>query len=266
MQSPSRVLVALLGLFLFVLPSGAALAAKRNWSLGDRALLKRGDRGHDVKVLQDFLSRAGYRTSVDGDFGSGTVRAVRAFELAQGLRVDGRVARLDMRALRDVITNGGAVTASSVTGGTLPTEAQTRRVGPGAKAVVGPDGLAVAPAIAPPAVQAIIASGNRIAKLPYRYGGGHGSWIDTGYDCSGSVSYALHGGGLLNTPMASGDLMSWGVDGPGTWVTVYANGGHVYMVVAGLRFDTSGRSGTGSRWQTDTRSGVGYTVRHPLGL
>jgi cell wall-associated NlpC family hydrolase len=112
----------------------------------------------------------------------------------------------------------------------------------------------------------MIAAGNVIAHKPYRYGGGHGRWSDTGYDCSGSVSYALHGAGLLKAPLASYDFEHWGDAGPGEWVTIYANGGHAYMVVAGLRFDTSGRSRTGSRWQTDMRSPRGYVVRHPDGL
>jgi cell wall-associated NlpC family hydrolase len=115
-------------------------------------------------------------------------------------------------------------------------------------------------------VQAVIAAGNLIAEKPYIYGGGHGKWEDAGYDCSGSVSYALHGAGLLETAMASGGFMSWGEPGPGQWITIYANGGHVFMTVAGLRFDTSGRSRNGTRWQADARSGKGYTVVHPTGL
>ncbi|MCA1598213.1 MAG: hypothetical protein LC769_04200, partial [Chloroflexi bacterium] len=112
----------------------------------------------------------------------------------------------------------------------------------------------------------VILAGNKIAKKPYIYGGGHGDWEDDGYDCSGSVSYALHGGGLLNTSMASGGFMKWGSAGAGTWITTYANRGHMYMVVAGLRFDTSGRSGVGTRWQAEARSTRGYSVRHPAGF
>jgi cell wall-associated NlpC family hydrolase len=126
------------------------------------------------------------------------------------------------------------------------------------------DGTAAAPADAPAAVMAAIAAGNRIASLPYRWGGGHASWEDSGYDCSGSVGYALHGGGLLDTTATSGDLMSYGEPGPGTWITIYANPDHVFMVVAGLRFDTSGARP--SRWQTAPRPGDGYAVRHPSGL
>ena len=137
---------------------------------------------------------------------------------------------------------------------------------PTGNAVVGPDGLAVAPADAPPQVQAIIAAGNRIATKPYKYGGGHGKWEDTGYDCSGSMSYAFHGAGMLDTALDSTGFMSWGKAGKGTWVTTYANSGHSYMVVAGLRFDTSGLDADGSRWHTSKRSAAGYTVRHPDGL
>ena len=120
---------------------------------------------------------------------------------------------------------------------------------------------------APPEVVKIIEAGNRIATRPYVYGGGHGKWEDRGYDCSGSVSYALHGANLLKAPLPSGSFTSWGQSGPGEWVTIYANGGHMYMVVAGLRFDTSGRSGDhASRWQLAPRSAAGFAVRHYPGL
>ena len=122
-------------------------------------------------------------------------------------------------------------------------------LGPGDKATIGPDGLAIAPASAPPAVQAIIAAGNQIHTLPYKYGGGHAKFQDTGYDCSGSVSFALHGAGLLKTALNSTGFMSWGEAGPGQWVSIYGNPGHAYMIVAGLRFDTSGFD-DGSRWDT----------------
>ncbi|HEY2636762.1 MAG TPA: hypothetical protein VGI54_05180, partial [Solirubrobacteraceae bacterium] len=128
-------------------------------------------------------------------------------------------------------------------------------------------GRARAPLGAPGAVTRIIAAGNAIAHFPYVYGGGHGSFVDRAYDCSGSVSYALAGAGLLRRPLTSGALARWGGPGPGRWVTIYANAGHVFMYVAGLRFDTSGRSGPfGSRWQTAPRSLAGFTVRHPPGL
>ncbi len=121
-------------------------------------------------------------------------------------------------------------------------------------------------ALPPLAVRRVIAAGNRIARAPYSYGGGHGNWDSGGYDCSGSVSYALHGGGLLATALPSGAFMSWGAPGPGRWITIYANPGHAYMVVAGRRFDTTGREQTGSRWQDTLRDTSGYVVRHPPGL
>jgi cell wall-associated NlpC family hydrolase len=126
------------------------------------------------------------------------------------------------------------------------------------------DGTVSPPAGAPAEIAAVIAAGNRIASLPYRWGGGHASWEDLGYDCSGSVGYALHGGGLLEASMTSGDLMSYGERGPGTWITIYANRDHVFMVVAGMRFDTSGVRP--SRWQSSPRSATGFAVRHPAGF
>lgn len=135
------------------------------------------------------------------------------------------------------------------------------------QAVLQPDGTASPPIEAPTAVQDVIHAGNMISKTPYVWGGGHGRWLDSGYDCSGSVSFALFAGGLVDAPMTSGAYMRWGRPGPGRWITVYANGGHVYMVVAGLRFDTSGRSSRlASRWQPAMRSGGGFAVRHPPGL
>jgi hypothetical protein len=132
--------------------------------------------------------------------------------------------------------------------------------------MVGADGLAIAPASAPSAIAAIIQAGNVIALLPYRFGGGHQNWQDTGYDCSGSVSFALHGAGLLDTPLASYDFYTWGEDGPGQWVTIYAKDDHAYMVVAGLRYDTAASKGGGSRWTTAARTPDGYVARHPPGL
>ena len=163
-----------------------------------------------------------------------------------------------------------AAAGSADTGGTAPSAragasaplATTR----GARARLLSDGTAQAPDSAPAAVQAVISAGNRIARLPYRYGGGHGRWEDSGYDCSGSVSYALHGAGLLRESAPATGFYRYGQPGPGRWITLYANGSHMYMVVAGLRFDTSGRSQTGSRWQVRQRSPGGFVVRHPTGL
>src|SRR5205807_10143048 len=137
---------------------------------------------------------------------------------------------------------------------------------PTGRARLNPDGTVTAPADAPAVVQQVIAAANKIAFKPYVYGGGHGSWKASGYDCSGSVSYALHGGGLLSSPEDSSQLESYGSSGRGSWITIWANAGHTYMVVAGLRFDTSAQSSArGSRWTSRSRSSAGYVVRHPRG-
>jgi cell wall-associated NlpC family hydrolase len=136
----------------------------------------------------------------------------------------------------------------------------------GSRARVLPDGRAVAPQDAPPIVRDVIRAANVIAKTPYLWGGGHGSWSAVGYDCSGSVSFALAGAGLLDAPLTSGELAHWGAPGPGRWITIYANDGHVFMEVAGLRFDTGALSGAGTRWQAAPRDTSGFTARHPGGL
>ncbi len=272
MKSSYRLTLCLMAVALLV-PAQAATAKKRSFSLGERTL-KQGHKGKDVKSLQRYLDRTGVDVDVDGVFGRGTKQAVRAFEQSQRRRVDGKVTRADVRVLKDVARNGGAVASAAATGGALPKNQKPKPppepkplvLGPGMVATVGEDGLATAPALAPPVVQEVIAAGNKIARMPYIYGGGHGKWEDAGYDCSGSVSYALHGAGLLEQSMPSGGFTNWGQSGPGQWITIYANGGHMYMVVAGLRFDTSGRTRAGTRWQADMRSTSGYSVRHPPGL
>ena len=112
----------------------------------------------------------------------------------------------------------------------------------------------------------VICSGDSIARTPYLWGGGHGKWLDKGYDCSGSVSFVLAAAGLLGGPLDSGHLMSWGQPGKGRWVTIYANAGHVFLEVAGIRFDTGAQSVTGSRWANTGRSTAGFVARHPAGL
>jgi cell wall-associated NlpC family hydrolase len=135
----------------------------------------------------------------------------------------------------------------------------------GSRAKVLSDGTAVAPRDAPEAVKRVMLAGNEIAKFPYKWGGGHGAWRDTGYDCSGSVSFALAGAGLLGGPLTSGSFAAWGDPGPGDWITIYANNGHVFMLVAGLRFDTSGRGRAGTRWQPAARPAGGFAIRHVPG-
>ncbi len=134
-------------------------------------------------------------------------------------------------------------------------------------ASVGGNGTIPIPTNVPEVVQRVIAGGNAIADFPYIWGGGHASFIANGYDCSGSVSYALAAGGLLSAPLVSGDLASWGEPGPGRWITIYANAGHTFMDVDGVWFDTAGRSGPyASRWLVSTPPLAGYAVRHPPGL
>lgn len=137
------------------------------------------------------------------------------------------------------------------------------------QATLSPSGLAEAPIDAPAAVQAVISAGNQIAKLPYKWGGGHATYQDTAYDCSGSLSYVLAAAGLLNQTATSGQLASWGDAGPGKWITIYANAGHTFMYVAGLRFDTVALAETGTRWSdrpADEPDLSSFAVRHPPGL
>ncbi|HEU4392625.1 MAG TPA: lytic murein transglycosylase [Solirubrobacterales bacterium] len=138
---------------------------------------------------------------------------------------------------------------------------------PGPSAVLQPSGQASAPEDAPAAVKAAIAAANSIASTPYVWGGGHGSWYSYGYDCSGAVSFALYGAGLLDTPLVSGSLAGYGEPGPGKWITIYANGSHTYAVIAGLRWDTAGNPEgvSGPRWHTEPPYPEGFEVRHPAG-
>jgi cell wall-associated NlpC family hydrolase len=131
---------------------------------------------------------------------------------------------------------------------------------------VGGNGTISIPQNVPEAVQRVVAGGNAIADFPYIWGGGHASFVANGYDCSGSVSYALAAGGLLSAPLVSGELAHWGAPGPGRWITIYANEGHTFMDVDGVWFDTAGRSGPyASRWLVSTPPLAGYAVRHPPG-
>ena len=209
------------------------------WSALKRARGRSGSSGGSGRGTVRALQRA-LGIAADGIFGPGTYRAVKALQRRKGLTPDGIVGPATWAALGH-------------TGITAVLKRRRSSSGGG-----GGSGL-------PYAVRRVIAAGNRIAHHPYKYGGGHGSFSDSGYDCSGSVSYALHGGGLLRSPLDSGQFMSYGAAGKGRHITIYANPGHVYMVVNGRRFDTTGMGG-GSRWQWEQRSTAGYTVRHPPGL
>jgi hypothetical protein len=216
--------------------------------LGAGPVLKRrggGSRGRSGRAgrARDRSQRSGGVRSLqrrigvpaDGVFGPGTEAALKRWQEAHGLVADGVA---------------GPQTRSELGIGPGPV---LKRRGGGSGGRGGRLGR-------------LIAAANRIATAPYKYGGGHGSYRDSGYDCSGSISYALHGAGLLRTPLNSTGLMSYGLPGPGRHVTIYANAGHAYMTVGGRRFDTSARRETGSRWTSTPRSPAGYVVRHPPGL
>ena len=173
-----------------------------------------------------------------------------------GLRRPDRVVAFAIAALGMLAVAPGAALAES-SGGTSTSPTSP----PGAVAQLLPSGQAVPPAGAPPRVVRAIEFANRIRKKPYKYGGGHSGWkVDRGYDCSGAVSYMLHGARVLRSPLDSGGLARWGERGEGQWISVYANRGHAYAIVAGLRWDTSG--GKGPRWHEEMRSTAGYKVRH----
>ena len=226
-------------------------------SFGTRPLAK-PMRGADVKQLQRLLTEYGVPTSADGQFGRQTKRAVKTWERSGARRANGRASVSEQVALQASVERGE--TLDGTTESSAPTV-------PGEQATLGADGLAVAPDSAPQQVKDIIAAGNEIASKPYKYGGGHGRWNDSGYDCSGSMSYALHGGGLLNRQLTSGDFMSWGRKGKGSWITIYATGGHGFLVIAGLRFDTGwNNAGKGPRWSEEMRPADGYAIRHPKNL
>ena len=195
----------------------------------------RRQRAGGVRAIQRKVGVA-----ADGVFGPGTEAAVKRWQASHGLTADGVV---------------GPQTRSAM--GLGPGPVLKRRPGRSGGGGGGGGGGRVS---------SLIRAANRIATKPYRYGGGHGTYHDTGYDCSGSISYALHFAGLLRTPLDSSGLMSYGLPGRGSHVTIYANPGHAYMVVDGRRFDTSAIRETGSRWTSTRRSTRGYTVRHPPGL
>jgi len=158
-----------------------------------------------------------------------------------------------------------SASARCTTGGMSPAEVDVCT--PTAKAKLLDNGMLIPPASAPARVKRVIAAANKIRSKPYVWGGGHARWWDKGYDCSGAVSFALHGGKFLESPLPSGPMMSWAEEGEGRWITVWANGGHAYAEIAGFRWDTSGdgEGETGPRWHEDLRDNVGFTARHPAG-
>ncbi len=203
----------------------------------------------------------------------------------------GEVIPFTVTSANGTTSTGTTGSAASLTGGAAPVTATTPvTTNPfppaGQSTATGPvlrpdllvpgttaryvDGLAAAPMEAPAAVQKIIWAGNELIGLPYIYGGGHGSFIDSGYDCSGTVSFALHGAGLLATPEDSSEFEGFGGHGAGRWVAIFGNAGHAYMTVAGLRLDTSSADDPtneqGPRWRPLRPANAGFVVRHPVGL
>lgn len=167
-------------------------------------------------------------------------------------------------------TTGGSSTPGSTPAPAPTTPTPTAPTGRPGKATLLSNGMAVAPSDAPPAVVNAIAAANQIRFAPYVYGGGHNAAMSgPGYDCSSAVSFALRGAGALTSPLPSGPFMRWGTPGRGRWITTYANRGHMYAVIAGLRWDTSayrGGGGKGPRWRATKRPPRGFVARHPLGL
>jgi hypothetical protein len=229
-------------------------------------VLRTGDRGREVRVLQRWLTLTGFPTVIDGHFGNRTRHAVRRYERANGQRVNGWVSREQAAGLRvrAYAAHAAKATAPAAAAAVPPPEPL---VTPTPNALIAPDGLtAMVPAAAPPQIRDAIVAANRIVGKPYRWGGGHARVEDDAYDCSGAVSYALMAAGLLRGPLDSTGLKRFGEAGPSAWITTYANADHAYAVIAGLRLDTAGTGGTGPRWHADARSGTGFVMRHPAGL
>lgn len=223
-----------------------------------RRLLRNGLHGTDVTILQGYLTIAGYPTSVDGDYGPATSASVAAFKRAHNMTPANGVAGPSF-----VTALEAAISAyeSDVPTGT---------------ATINSDGTATAPSGAPAAVQSAITAANSIIDTSYCVGGGHGNWTSSCYDCSGAVSFVLHGAGLLSSSEDSTGLESYGSAGPGKWITIYSDPSHAFIVIGGIAFDTANYggpnipSGTGPRWRQNAlgnlADGGNYVVRHPPGM
>jgi peptidoglycan hydrolase-like protein with peptidoglycan-binding domain len=227
-------------------PSSVVAAAAKHSHHATATIADTGEGGEEgsgdaVSRLQSAL-----HLSADGNFGSETESAVKRLQARHGLTVDGVV---------------GPATWS-----VLGIDSQETLKPPASAVSSSSDGESSSSTAGSSVVARVIAAGDEIATRPYIFGGGHGSFQSSGYDCSGSVSYALHGGGLLSEPEDSSQLESYGEAGPGKYITIYANAGHAFMVVDGKRFDTIALQETGTRWSSSIESTSGYVVRHPDGM
>jgi peptidoglycan hydrolase-like protein with peptidoglycan-binding domain len=223
---------------------GKVLKIERAKSGSKKGGSKRGGGSKPTGTSVTDLQRA-LGIPADGVFGRDTARAVRAFQRRHGLKADGVVGPATWAALG---IDGERILRPRGSGG-------------GSNGGSNRGGASNGSSL----ISRAIAAGDRIATAPYRYGGGHGSFNDSGYDCSGSVSYVLHAIGKLSAPLDSTGFMSYGAPGPGKYITIYANSGHVFMTINGRRFDT-GYGGNGNRWASGSRPTAGFTVRHPPGL
>ena len=269
--SSTRMLagVAALLSLLLTAPSGAAGAAAKHEdgagfrALGHTVLAAIGTAGasHAVDAIGNSLALLGARYRIEnGETGGGEPVAKREPSPARSEEV------VDPSTLPPASAgSNGTIVPHTATMSRGEIFAHTR--GNGESNAILLSGVALAPPDAPEAVKDVINNANTIVGRPYIWGGGHGSWYSHGYDCSGSVSFALFGGGLIPRPLTSGELEGWGAPGPGKWITVYANAGHTFAEIAGLRWDTVGDAqGTGPRWHLASTATAGFVVRHPPGL
>jgi peptidoglycan hydrolase CwlO-like protein len=224
------------------------------------AVAKLSENRAEIKQARDSIAAAEREAAAAKD------EAEARFGELKSAQAERRQAMESLESREEALSNNLASISNQIAseGGPVPTGEVPAPLTAGQTAGFISESQASAPASAPEAVQAVISAANAIATTPYIWGGGHGSFESSGYDCSGSVSYALHGGGFLESPLDSTGLSTWGEPGPGKWITVYGNAGHAWMTVAGLAFDTSG--GAGPRWHPSPVSTTeGFIARHPPG-
>jgi peptidoglycan hydrolase CwlO-like protein len=224
------------------------------------AVERLADKRAEIEEARDAVA------AIEREVAAARQEAEARFAELKAAQAERREALEALESREEALSNNLASISEQVAseGGDATTGLMPAPLNPGQEAQVLSESEASAPASAPQAVQEVVAAGNAIATTPYIWGGGHGSFESEGYDCSGAVSYALHGGGFLESPLDSTGLETWGEPGPGQWITVYANAGHAWMVVAGIAFDTVG--GPGPRWHDPwVDSPEGFVARHPAG-